>query len=159
MVLQKIKNSENLSIITNQTIASGEKIIQFKGALFDISSVANETLLTPADDRYIQIGPTTLMGPSGEFDDYINHSCEPNSGVRKINNEWWLVAIKNIEVGQEITWDYSTTMYNDDWQMNCDCKAAHCRKIIKEYKTLPNKIKKKYEMLGIVPEYNMTVIL
>jgi len=37
---------------------------------------------------------------------YINHSCNPNAGIRK---EGELFALKDIKKGQEITYDYSTS--------------------------------------------------
>jgi SET domain-containing protein len=64
-----------------------------------------------------------------------------------------LVAIKNIQKGEEITWDYSTTMKNDDWTMMCQCGAKNCRKIIKEFKFLPKERKLFYQKTGIIPQY------
>jgi len=54
------------------------------------------------------------MGPSGGVDDFFNHSCDPNAGLQIDGQKVWLVAIKNITQGEEITWDYSTTMDEDD---------------------------------------------
>ena len=150
-----LKENHGDGIFTTEPISIGEKIIQFQGPLLDMSSVPNENITTPNDDRYIQIGPSTLMGPSGNLDDYINHSCDPNSGVKKYDNEWWLVAMRNIDKGEEVVWDYSTTMFNDDWEMVCNCRSSNCRKIIKEYAFLPESIKERYETLGIVPDYNL----
>ena len=149
-----LKNHHGEGVFTIEPIVSGERIIQFQGPLLDISLVSNENIITPEDDRYIQIGRNLLMGPSGNLDDYINHSCDPNCGVKKLDGEWWLVAIKDISIGEEIVWDYSTTMFNDNWEMVCQCGAAICRKIIKEYVYLPQPIKDIYEAWGIVPDYN-----
>lgn len=64
-----------------------------------------------------------------------------------------LVAIRPIASGEEITWDYSTTMSEDDWEMDCNCGAPSCRKRIRDFKYLPPKLREHYQVLGIVPEY------
>jgi hypothetical protein len=154
MLKLTLSEGHGTGVFTSDAILCGEKIIQFRGPLIDISEIMNESLIDPEDDRYIQIGPSTLMGPSGEMDDYINHSCEPNSGVKKLDGDWWLIAIRDIASKEEIAWDYSTTMCNDTWEMVCRCGADSCRKIIKEYVFLPQVIKNRYEALGVVPDYN-----
>jgi len=47
---------------------------------------------------------------------FFNHSCNPNAGIRRKSE---LFAIKGISKGEEITFDYSTTVGKDiDWIMN-----------------------------------------
>lgn len=99
-------------------------------------------LVTPEDDRYIQVGKDKYLGPSGDYDDFFNHSCNPNSGIKIKGNRVILIAIKNIKKGKEITWDYSTTMDEDEWEMCCMCKIKNCRKIIRDFKYLPKKSNK-----------------
>lgn len=92
------------------------------------------------------------MGPSGDTDDFFNHSCAPNAGL-KIDGKVFLIAIQNIANGDEITWDYSTTMDADDWEMDCNCGSKNCRGRIRDFKYIPQDTQKRYLDLGIVPEY------
>lgn len=85
-------------------------------------------LIKPEYDRYIQVGEDKYLGPSGDFDDFINHSCDPNSGIQIKGKKVVLLAIKDIKQNEEITWDYSTTMDEDDWEMDCQCGCLKCRK-------------------------------
>jgi len=80
----------------------------------------------------------------------INHSCNPNSGIKcdKI-----LVSVKNIEKDEQIFYDYSTTMDEDSFTMQCDCREPDCRKIVKDFKYLPAKTREKYLKLGIVQNF------
>ncbi|ODG97495.1 hypothetical protein A4S05_13285 [Nostoc sp. KVJ20] len=58
----------------------------------------------------------------------INHSCDPNTGVR--NNQFGgydFVALGDIEVGEEITWDYETTEYESIAVRRCLCGSLSCR--------------------------------
>jgi len=77
---------------------------------------------------------------------YTNHSCNPNAGLKKGIR---IIALKNIKKDEEITIDYDTLEYN--WKMKCNCKSKNCRKIIKGYKFLNQKLKKKYK--GFISPY------
>ncbi|MDD5162592.1 MAG: SET domain-containing protein [Candidatus ainarchaeum sp.] len=91
---------------------------------------------------------------------YINHSCSPTSCIVKSDK---LVAFKNIKKGEEITFDYSLTEWTDDsiwginwqeiWGFQCNCGAKNCRRKIKEFPKLPEKIKKAYSDSGMLPDF------
>jgi SET domain-containing protein len=59
---------------------------------------------------------------------FINHSCDPNVGFsnKKCN------ALRDIEVGEEITYDYDCIV--DDTSLlsgtKCQCGSSNCRKIL-----------------------------
>jgi len=77
---------------------------------------------------------------------YINHSCEPNCGLK---NGIKIVAVRDIKKDEEITIDYDTLEY--DWEMKCNCRSSNCRKKIKGYKYLSKKLKEKYK--GFISPY------
>lgn len=60
---------------------------------------------------------------------YINHSCNPNCGIR---GEITFVAIRDIEKGEEITFDYAF-LDNEDYHFKCNCGTEKCRHIITGY--------------------------
>ena len=71
----------------------------------------------------------------------------------------FVVAIRPINAQEEIAWDYSTTLdLNGAWEMPCHCGSPQCRKVIKDFKTLPLELQKKYSDLGIVPQYILSKI-
>lgn len=76
----------------------------------------------------------------------INHSCEPNLGVK--NNSYGgydFFALKDIFFNEELTWDYCTTeYYSISRKTTCLCGTGNCRGKIKGYSKLPKQIKKKY---------------
>ena len=69
-----------------------------------------------------------------------------------------LIAIRDIEVGEEISYDYSLTSVDDDWELICQCASANCRKIIGEFRFLPAQVRQRYINLGIVPDYVLAEI-
>ena len=85
----------------------------------------------PAENVHaIQVskGKWLLPGNPSRPDDYLNHSCEPNCIVVGVR----LIALREIQPDDEVTFDYSVTLQDDPWEMPCNCGAANCRKIIKE---------------------------
>ncbi|MGI9461229.1 MAG: SET domain-containing protein-lysine N-methyltransferase [Alphaproteobacteria bacterium] len=94
-------------------------------------------------------------------DNYINHHCNPNTMVviKKENQQPhpFLIARRAIATDEEITFDYSTTMKNDPSDdMICLCSDKHCRGTIKNFRCLPQDIKKKYIAEGAVPDFVLT---
>jgi len=65
-----------------------------------------------------------------ELDWHLNHSCEPNVGVGKDPVE--VVAMRDIEPGEELTLDYAMFEEDNDpnWRMPCLCGALNCRKFV-----------------------------
>ncbi len=90
-----------------------------------------------AADRFMQVDHDAYLGPSGAVDDFVNHSCDPNCGVRFTDHGIIMVALREIARGEEICWDYSTTMHNNKWLMRCECRAPECRGLIGEFRFLP----------------------
>jgi len=142
-----IKNCEfGKGIFASFDIKEGEEILRFKGNLinFQESLTKGERSGDPLQinkDVYID---TEKPGV------YVNHSCEPNAGLK---NDIILVAIKTIIKDEQIFYDYSTTMDEDYWTMKCDCTSKNCRGIIIDFKYLSEDLKEHYLHLGIVQSF------
>ena len=69
---------------------------------------------------------------------FMNHTCDPNVGVAKELNEggsYDFVALRDIEEGEEVRFDYETTEYVAVGSFEvCKCGSANCRGAIKGYK-------------------------
>ena len=58
---------------------------------------------------------------------YINHSCDPNCEVDIINNQIWIIAIKNIKKDNELSYDYGYPFDEDDYTDHvCKCGSRKC---------------------------------
>lgn len=56
---------------------------------------------------------------------YINHSCNPNCETDIIRGKIWIIAIKDIKNGEEITYDYGYDL--DNWEDHpCKCGSDNC---------------------------------
>ena len=56
---------------------------------------------------------------------YINHSCDPNCEVEKTPDTIWIVALRDIPAGEELSYNYGYDARN--YQENpCNCGAPNC---------------------------------
>jgi len=119
----------------------GELVLWFEGEMLetsDPSSLPKEFSegCFPFDrrgSRYYYVKPTEPWK-------YVNHSCEPNCGIKN-NRE--LVAMREIKKGEEITFDYSTNNI-DGWKMECKCGSRKCRGVVSGFEALDPETKEKY---------------
>lgn len=114
--------------------AEGDPLLEFTGRRFRAEQVPS--LMRGRSDRFVQVTPEHYMGPSGRIDDLVNHSCAPNAGLRFTGDGVLLVAVRDIAAGEEIAWDYSTTLRESNWHMICQCRAPECRRVIGNFASL-----------------------
>ena len=84
----------------------------------------------------------------------VNHSCNPNCGIKvNQNGVLILVAMRNIDASEEITFDYAMRIYSFDYFLMppCECGSENCRRNITGYKDLPEQRKQDYA--GFVVPY------
>jgi hypothetical protein len=58
---------------------------------------------------------------------YLNHSCEGNCGF---DDEGDLIAIRNVQKGEELSYDYALIESNSHFSMQCSCGSKTCRDVI-----------------------------
>ncbi len=112
------------SVYARAPIERGETLVAWGGEVVNGAQLR----LLPPDVRHrlcLQIEEdlfllTTREGPA----DWINHSCEPNAGLR---GQIVLVALRDIEPGEEICFDYATCDSHDYCEFDCACGAEACR--------------------------------
>lgn len=111
-------------VFAKKDIRKGELIFIVKGKILNRS--------TPTEhQRAIQIHNNKWIMPFKDNPGYrINHSCEPNAGIK---GALQFVALREIHKGEEITYDYSTSENQKGWFIKCKCSSPNCRGIIKTY--------------------------
>ncbi|MEZ4699746.1 MAG: SET domain-containing protein [Rhodothermales bacterium] len=121
----------------------GELILTFSGPRIDHTSPLHHT---EHAGNLLQTGKYTYIYPDAPGL-YVNHSCEPNAGIFPHRR---LVALTPVEPGEEIRFDYSTTMDDGIWTLNCLCGQPTCRHVVTDFKTLDPQLQASYLMRGIV---------
>jgi hypothetical protein len=111
------------SIFALEPIKKGELIAVFGGVVYEWETFIHlpereRMLCLQVEDRHFLV-----PRPIGEGD-YVNHSCNPNAGL---SGQIGLVAMRDIQIGEEVCFDYAMcdTMPYDEF--DCLCGAPNCR--------------------------------
>lgn len=135
-----------LGVFARRNLAAGEIILVIEGPVIDFAETKRRG---PRECMAIQIGPDRYLDtqPPGVL---VNHSCQPNAGIRRNQH---LVALQPIPKAQEIRYDYSTTMEEHSFTMPCLCGAPECRKWVRDFSTLPRRVRESYLAQAIVMDF------
>lgn len=102
-----------------------------------------------------QVGHDAFVLADGGIDDFMNHSCEPNCGVRLTDRGYVVVALRDILAGEQLTYDYSTYQNLPCEGMPCRCGSTRCRGTVENFILLPETLQAEYLALGIVGHFAM----
>jgi len=117
-------------LFARNAIAAGEIVAVKGGAIMDLDALALiRDEVSPAEIQ-IEDGLYIVSRSAAEVESNIlclNHSCNPNVGVR---GQITFVAMRDIPVGEELTIDYAMIDGDPSERMSCACGAKECRRII-----------------------------
>jgi SET domain-containing protein len=147
--LYVVINGDKKKVHAKKNFKRDDLLLEFGGEVIHTTQLPENH----HQERYIQIDHEKYLAPSGDLDDHINHSCDPNSGIVIRDDRVFLITIKPVKQDEEITWDYSTAINNDKFEIECICQTESCRKKIISFKDLPEGIQERYIELGIVPDH------
>jgi hypothetical protein len=150
------RDRKGKAIYAGQRFAKGQEIVTFHGPVEDRSALPAE--LTLANDRFLQIDRDRFIGPSGDVDDLINHSCDPTAGIESSQLGVRVVALRDLAAGEEVTIDYSTTTLDAEWSMECYCGSRACRGTVRDFARLPATLQRHYRDLGVVPRFILDAV-
>lgn len=131
-------------VFATRDIRKDERIAEFRGPLVEIESL--DGIPREVQDHLYNVGVGRYL-IAREPAVRTNHSCEPNAGIQ---DDVFLVAMRDIRKGEEVTFDYSV-ITSDDWTLACACGAKGCRKLIGNYRDLPEELKERYR--NYTPEW------
>ena len=122
------RSKTGLGLFATRPIKKGSKIIHYMGPLLDSKKKEDDAV----DNKYLfEINSRwTIDGSTRKnIARYINHACKPNaeSDVSSRKRKVVIRAIKNIEAGEEINYDYGTD-YFKIFLKPIGCKCDACEK-------------------------------
>lgn len=99
----------------------------------------NHTFLFTVDAKIVIDG-----GVDGNEARYINHGCDPNCESTTLNKRIFIEAIRTIQPGEELSYDYQIQRDSDDAPnvdevFACRCGAKNCRGSMLEAAKKPRK--------------------
>ena len=122
------RSKTGLGLFATKPIKKGTRIIRYFGPILDSRIPAHDEI----ENKYLfeLNGRWTIDGSVRKnLARYINHSCRPNaeSDVRPRERKVFIRAIRNIEPGDEINYDYGTD-YFKEYLKPIGCKCVGCEK-------------------------------
>lgn len=122
------RSKTGLGLFATKPIKKGSRIIRYFGPILDSRIPEQDEI----ENKYLfeLNGRWTIDGSVRKnLARYINHSCRPNaeSDVRPRERKVYIRAIRNIEPGDEINYDYGTD-YFKAYLKPIGCKCDSCEK-------------------------------
>src|SRR6267154_21907 len=122
------RSRTGLGLFATKPIKKGAKIVRYFGPLLDCRKKKHDAI----ENKYLfELSNRWTIDGSVRKNvaRYINHACKPNaeSDVSPRKRKVVIRAIKNIEPGEEINYDYGTD-YFKAYLKPIGCKCAACEK-------------------------------
>lgn len=111
-------------VYTTRAIKQGERVAVWGGDILDREQLAQCTDEQQMHAVQVEEGLYIVPYKEAEVGDFFNHCCDPNVGVK---GQIVVVAMRDIEPGEELCFDYATTDSSDYDEFPCSCGASNCR--------------------------------
>jgi SET domain-containing protein len=113
-------------VYTSAAIAKGTRILEYSGPR--ISAKQADLLYLDGDVTYLfgMDGGKTIIDGFG-MAAFVNHSCDPNCESDQIDRRIWIIALRDIAPGEELTYDYNIYDSEPGDPASCYCGAPNCR--------------------------------
>lgn len=106
-------------------VAAGTRVIEYVGEAIDKQESLRRC---EANDEYIfALNDEQDLDGNVEWNParFINHSCAPNCEARLEEGRIWIVAIRDIRAGEELTFNYGYDL--EDYRDHpCHCGSPEC---------------------------------
>jgi uncharacterized protein len=110
---------------TTTPIRKGSRVAEYTGHLMT-KEQADELYEDSRVTYLFGLGDGAMVIDGHSMAMFINHSCQANCETEEIDGHVWIMAIRKIDAGEEITYDYCLYDGGDDEAM-CNCGAEKCR--------------------------------
>jgi hypothetical protein len=120
---RRIEGKGGRTLVAREVIEPDEVVVVFGGEVVHARDLEK---LTPAERLLtLQVEEDLyLVSRSDGPADWVNHSCDPNCGLR---GQIALVALRRLEPGEEICFDYAMSDGTPYDQFPCGCGSKTCR--------------------------------
>ncbi|MGH9349407.1 MAG: SET domain-containing protein [Vicinamibacterales bacterium] len=129
-IVRRKSTVHGLGVFALERITKNTRIVDYAGELIDQrESLRRET-------KYLKRGCIWCFtvnrrwvrdaNVGGNVARFINHSCRPNCYSQVIGRTIWIRAARNIEPGEELTYDYHT---DGEQIIPCRCRPG-CRRML-----------------------------
>lgn len=112
-------------LFAKEPIHAGDSVIEYTGERIS----KEESLRRCIDGNHYIFSINEEFDLDGNIESnfarFINHSCAPNAEAQIEDDRIWIVALRDIAAGEEITFNYGYDL-EDYTEHPCQCGAANC---------------------------------
>jgi SET domain-containing protein len=135
----KVRRSKvhGLGVFAARRIRKGTRIVEYLGERISHREANRRHAAKPVTDNHtflysVDRGVVIDASVDGNDARFINHGCDPNCESVTEDRRIYIDAIKSIEAGEELKYDYSISRDKDDPPnideiFACHCGGADCR--------------------------------
>jgi uncharacterized protein len=113
-------------VYTTAPIKKGTRVLEYTGPR--LKAKACEGMYADTEVTYLfamDDGDTIIDGFGMAA--FVNHTCDPNCETDQIDNRIWILALRNIDAGEELTYDYNLFDGDPGEKAPCYCGQKGCR--------------------------------
>lgn len=118
------KSSAGLGLFAGDLIKKGDRIIEYVG-----EKITTEEANKRGGKYLFELNSRWTIDGSSRKNTarYVNHACDPNCEAEIRNGKIFIFAKKNIQPGEELTYNYGEE-YVDEHIKPYGCRCASCQK-------------------------------
>ena len=112
-------------VYTTTAIKEGQHVVEYTGPR--ITKEQGDELYEDRDVTYLFGTDDGMIIDGHGVAAFINHCCDPNCETDEIDGKIWIIALRDIKAGEELTYDYNLYDGDEDDPSLCFCGAKDCR--------------------------------
>ncbi|XP_035824924.1 uncharacterized protein LOC101849998 isoform X2 [Aplysia californica] len=134
-----LTKDRGFGVRTNYAIKSSQFILEYLGEVISEVELRRRMMEEYSEEchhyaLHLDSGCVIDGYRMGNIGRYVNHSCQPNCEMQKwnVNGLYRMVlfALRDIEAGEELSYDYNFDPFNQETQQECRCRSTECRGVI-----------------------------
>ncbi len=122
--VRRVDEKGGFAVYASEPIRKGELLVVWSGTLVDGDTLGRLPANLRRHSLQVEENHFLVSLTDSEPADYVNHSCNPNAGL---SGQIALVAMRDVEAGEEITYDYAMSDGSGYDEFDCKCGAPQCR--------------------------------
>ena len=136
VLINNITNEKSLH--SNENFKAGAIVSLFAAAT--VQTVPTYLTVQTGTNEHITLNPTVLQ--------YCNHSCNPN--VFFDTTKFQLIALKDINAGDELTFFYPSSEWDMTQSFTCACGSKNCLHTIKGAAHISKEVLANYRLTDFI---------
>ncbi|HMC30524.1 MAG TPA: SET domain-containing protein-lysine N-methyltransferase [Candidatus Angelobacter sp.] len=125
-LIVKSSSLHGAGVYTTAPIRKGARILEYTGPR--LTAKECEGLYTDTEVTYLfAMDDQNIIIDGFGMAAFVNHACNPNCETDQIADRIWILAMRNIKQGEELTYDYNLFDGDPGELAPCYCGAKKCR--------------------------------